>query len=359
MVKRGKGQYNMGLRISRSNLAGSTIIGAGYLMLFLAPIARIAPVVLILLKLLGYIEWSWALVLFSGTLLLIIPFLFFWIGVLLGIRQGETKPEGVEENKRENRQEPMNKQIYLEMKDIFPLIDKARQAEDPLSLLLVFDLLHLKPGFTLKAFPYECSEGSIGNVWAMPETYDDKKSELIDLFSLPRPFPIEDSCLDGLTVGGENILIRPTEGLENIMDAIEGDGSLHSYFYASLFAREIAEFGASMHGVVWSCHIILGSDPWDFSKLFGWDMGSCEIFEMSECEQFRQQRDNWIWLKTKPMDFRPFVALEKDIVTVRFYTYTGLVNQTIYCYTDTYKLKNYVFNSEVEPIADSGDGYII
>jgi hypothetical protein len=279
--------------------------------------------------------------------------------VLLGISQEETKPEEVEENKRDNRQEPMNKQIYLEMKDIFPLIDKARQAEDPLSLLLVFDLLHLKPGFTLKAFPYECSEGSIGNVWAMPETYDDRKSELIDLFSLPRPFPIEDSCLDGLTMRGENILIRPAEGLENIMDAIEGDGSLHSYFYASLFAREIAEFGASMHGVVWSCHIILGSDPWDFSKLFGWDMGSCEIFEMSECEQFRQQRDNWIWLKTKPMDFRPFVALEKDIVTVRFYTYTGLVNQTIYCYTDTYKLKNYVFNSNVEPIADAGIGYIV
>ena len=39
------------------------------------------------------------------------------------------------------------------------------------------------------------------------------------------------------------------------MQAIDGDGSLRSYFEASILARELAEFGAIWHGISWGEHI--------------------------------------------------------------------------------------------------------
>lgn len=48
------------------------------------------------------------------------------------------------------------------------------------------------------------------------------------------------------------------------MEAIEGDGSHWSYLSASIFMREINEFGASWHGCSWSTHEIIDKNPSDY-----------------------------------------------------------------------------------------------
>jgi hypothetical protein len=55
---------------------------------------------------------------------------------------------------------------------------------------------------------------------------------------------------------------KPWEALDDVMEAIEGDGSAWSYLAASVLRRELREFGASWHGIDWGTHCILEDDPW-------------------------------------------------------------------------------------------------
>lgn len=68
----------MGLRMSFSNLGGNILLVAAFVTMFIAPVlTSIAEVVLIVLKLLGYIDWSWPVVILSPILVELIP-LAFW-----------------------------------------------------------------------------------------------------------------------------------------------------------------------------------------------------------------------------------------------------------------------------------------
>jgi len=76
---------------------------------------------------------------------------------------------------------------------------------------------------------------------------------MVDLWSLPRPFPIDNSCLDGISEPGSKDWPKPRNALNNVMDAIQGDGTRLSYMQASIFAREAAEFrpsGTVMSGLL-------------------------------------------------------------------------------------------------------------
>ena len=55
---------------------------------------------------------------------------------------------------------------------------------------------------------------------------------------------------------------KPSEALDDVMEAIEGDGTPWSYLAASLLRRELSDFGAAWHGVHWSLHFVLDEDPW-------------------------------------------------------------------------------------------------
>jgi len=219
--------------------------------------------------------------------------------------------------------------------DIHRLEKRAQQADDPMAVLAAFTSLHIKKGFTLRAYPYRVFEGAVGNVWAVPESSDTgmpdlEECEIIDFWELPRPFPIEGSCMDGLTMRGPVKLLRPPEALDNIMEAIEGDGTPWSYLSASIFAREIAEFGAAWHGAVWSFHKILEAEPLDAI--------------------------DWDWLDPKPSEWKPSVASEDKLITVRFYTDNRMGTVGIYCYTDIYRRNGYKFGWDVRQIAYGGRG---
>jgi len=121
----------------------------------------------------------------------------------------------------------------------------SKSTADPMMLLGVFDSLRLKTDFVLRAYQFQ--EGGNGNgfIWGMPQG---------------APFPDPDECprLMDRFLEPPN----PPEALDELMDAIDGDGSPWSFLSASIFAREAAEFGAMWHGCHWSTHAILGTDPW-------------------------------------------------------------------------------------------------
>jgi len=74
----------MSLRGSLGDLGGTILLSAAFFSLFIGPVlAGIADVLLILLKLLGYIEWSWAVVIFAPLLIEVIPLAFWGVGFFL------------------------------------------------------------------------------------------------------------------------------------------------------------------------------------------------------------------------------------------------------------------------------------
>ena len=234
------------------------------------------------------------------------------------------------------------------IKNVFKLRQRAQETNDPRALLAAFPSLHIKKGFVLRSYPYRTQKaglylGGVGNVWAVPASSgipNPEECETIDLFELPRPFPIDNSCLDGLTMDGPVRLLRPPDALDNIMEAIEGDGTLHSYLSASIFAREIAEFGADWHGIIWSEHTILVGDPWTYPH--NWS---------DECEPSKNTKE-WKWLESPPSEWRPSVVSNGEVITVNFYTYSPLSQETIYRYTDLYKIDSYKFEWNVKIIAE-------
>lgn len=236
------------------------------------------------------------------------------------------------------------------IKNVFKLRQRAQEANDPMALLAVFTSLHIKKGFTLRAFPYSVFEGGVGNVWAVPVSSplpDPEECEIVDLFKLPRPFPIENSCLDGLTMEGPVKLPRPPGALDNVMEAIEGDGTLWSYLSASIFAREVAEFAASWHGSVWSTNTILGGDPWTFPHVW-----------QEEDKEGPSSEQGWQWLGRRPSEWKPSVVCNDEVTLVKFFTYSMLVQEAIYCFTDIYKHSSYEFQWDAEVIAKGQAGII-
>jgi hypothetical protein len=203
----------------------------------------------------------------------------------------------------------------------------TKSTMDPAKVLAAFAPLRLKKGYLLRA--YQFSEGLNGNgfVWAMPENV---------------PFPAPDSCPRVST----HFLNppKPVEALDDVMKALEGDGSPWSYLLASLFQREIGEFGAIWHGASgWSTQKLL------YDNFFAPD---------SDQEKSTTNRVGWKWLASVPQQWAPQVIMEKDTVTVTFYTYSSYEQQRIYCHTDTFKPGSYTFTTESKVIATGLSGYV-
>jgi hypothetical protein len=196
---------------------------------------------------------------------------------------------------------------------------------DPRRLLDVFPALHLRNGYVLRAYSFR--EGGNGNalVYAAP---------------LASPFPEPGECPrdDRYFLGPP----MPPDALSNAMDAIEGDGSPLSYLSASLFARELDEFGAMWHGCSWSTHVILGKNP------FAGRPASTE---------FEQERELWEWLEPEPDDWRPTVVLG-DTVTVRFFSFSALGQQRLIRHLDRFRPNSYRFDCDENEIAKGPAGFV-
>jgi len=244
----------------------------------------------------------------------------------------------------------MKDKILFSGNEVTRLRQHARQACDPMTLLATFTSLRIRNGFTLRSNPYGRFEGGVGNVWAVPDSSDipdPEECEKVDLLEIPRFCPIINTCLDGITMGRPVKLIRPPGSLDNVMEAIEGDGTPVSYLEASIVAREIAEFGAFWHGLVWTTHRVLGADPWvDYDNWRPDDRPSPE--------------QNWKWNPSipKPSEWNPSIVRNGEVVTVRFFTFSGLNMETIFCFTDTYKPDSYRFEWSAKIVARGPFGYI-
>lgn len=189
---------------------------------------------------------------------------------------------------------------------------------DPMELLRVFTPLSIKQGYVLRAYQLRAGGNGNGIIWAMP-----KESP----FSEPDECPKLERFLEPP---------KPPEALDEIMDTIEGDDSPWSYFCASLFSREAAEFGAMWHGCDWSTHKILGSPP----------------------RELRQREEVWNWLADVPDVWLPAYDEKDDERIISFHTYSGLGQEKFWRFTDRYTSSSLRFNSESEPIAEGPMGFM-
>lgn len=207
----------------------------------------------------------------------------------------------------------------------------SKSEVDPMELLSLFPSLHLKVCLVLREYQFRSHGNGNGIVWAMPEDM---------------PFLETDKCpkLEGVFLEPP----RPPGALDNFMDAIEGDGSPWSYLSASIFAREAAEFGAIWHGGSWSTHRIIGSDPWS----------ATQRSDHQSSHEPSENPDNWHWLEPEPSEWMPEVCGAGDVVTVTFYTFSGLGREIIYRNIDTYKPGRYRFKSNGKAIAEGRRGYV-
>jgi len=205
----------------------------------------------------------------------------------------------------------------------------SKSSVDPMRVLAVFTPLRIKDGYILRA--YQFREGGNGNgvVWAMPLEADFPEPE-----DCPR---LEDEFLEPP---------KPPAALDEVMEAIDGDGSPWSYLCASLLSRELGEFGAMWHGCQWSTHTILGKNPW---KARGHTEGSAHVPSTDPAK--------WTWHEPEPADWKPQVVQERTKVTVTFMTFSGFDQETIFRHQDAFRKGSYCFKTCRKDIAAGTGGY--
>lgn len=199
----------------------------------------------------------------------------------------------------------------------------SKSTIDPADTLAVFDVLRLKPGFVLRAYRFR--EGGNGNgvVWAMPADAG---------YPEPNECPRGDGFLSPP---------KPKGALDDVMDAVEGDGSPWSYLCASLAKRDLGEFGAMWHGCSWSVHSILGSDP------------------TRRCSRIIQTPSAaWAWGEPRPAEWKPQMMMDGSTVKVQFFTYSPLGEEQIYRHTDRFRAGSYRFTTKTTTVA-TGQGGIV
>jgi hypothetical protein len=252
-------------------------------------------------------------------------------------------------------------------------------------VLAAFPALRLTKDYVLRAYTWMSGMDGGGIVWAMPVNAN---------------FPKPDECVEKSPAGDP----KPPEAVDDIMDVIEGDGSLWSYLSASIFFREISEFGAFGHMCNWSTHKIIGNDFWDYFLQHGKFPGrvdeepGCDIlaFEsLSESSEPAGEEDDWFidlsgtpddskelgmefdcadskdvafdvssstpdglkWLQPQPSVWEPVANIKNGIVTVTFHTFSGAYVERLTCHVDTYRVGSYCLTFEDQTIAEGSEGY--
>jgi hypothetical protein len=207
----------------------------------------------------------------------------------------------------------------------------SKSAIDPMGVVDAFDALRVRAGFTLRAYQYYCGGNGHAIVWAMPAGSE-----------FPEP---QDCSLRAVSVLDRP---RPPGALDDVMEVIEGDGSPWSYISASLFWREIREFGAIWHGCDWTSHNVLDRNP------------------LAAPARGRRRSDDWPsggatdwhWRRPEPADWRPAVRRRGASVTVTFCTFNAAVREEIALHTDRYRSRGYRFVQKIDTLATGPAGFI-
>jgi hypothetical protein len=201
---------------------------------------------------------------------------------------------------------------------------------DPTKLLTVFSALRLREGFTFRAYQFKDEGNGNGFVWAMPVDAE---------FPAPADCPrLESHFLKAP---------KPYEALDDAMEAIEGNDTAEAYLQASLLRRELKDFGALWHGVLWGTHHVVDDDP---LKGAGAENADPMRTPMSKPE-------DWKWLEPRPTDWQPRVVLEPDRAVVTFYTYSGFEKEKLFRHIDVYRRGKYRPRVEEAVVAEGPAGY--
>jgi hypothetical protein len=153
------------------------------------------------------------------------------------------------------------------------------------------------------------------------------------------PFPEPDDC----SRNAAHFLDPPVPpgAPGDVMEAIDGDGTPLSYLSASIFAREIREFGARWHGCAWSTHSILGADP----------------FTGYAPKMITTGAGQWKWIEPAPESWLTTVVAAYP-VEVRFYTHSAHGLERIIRHVDCFKGDSCVFETDESDIARGPCGFV-
>jgi hypothetical protein len=207
----------------------------------------------------------------------------------------------------------------------------SKSPVDPNKIMTAFPALRLREGFTLRAYVYGAGGNGNGVVWAMPADAEFPEPE-----DCPR---LESRFLK---------VPKPLDALDDVMDGIDGDDTAEAYLQASLLRRELKEFGARWHGIVWGTHQILDADPLVGSRDENGD----------PMRTPRGKPNDWKWIGSRPADWRPRVKLEVGKAIVEFYTFSGYRKESIHRYVDEYRRGKFRPKVEEKTIAEGLPGYV-
>ncbi|KKI99307.1 hypothetical protein [Prochlorothrix hollandica] len=130
---------------------------------------------------------------------------------------------------------------------------------------------------------------------------------------------------EALETSDRNTPPRPRQSLDNLMLALTGDSSPTSYLLASLFSREVQEFGMVGSQHPWVNHRLVGSPP---------------------------AQVQWEWKVKPPQDFTPKVRVFEDgRKAVEFFSCHITAPITLYRHLDQYPAQGYAPHCSDRPIA--------
>ncbi len=200
----------------------------------------------------------------------------------------------------------------------------SKSTVDPMEVLAVFKKwLWIKEDFVLRAYLFREYGKSDGIVWAMPADAD-----------YPDPF----QCRK--VRSNPSWPPKPLGALDDLREALDGDGSPWSYLCASLLFCELYCFG-KLSRRVWDTHTILGENPWKGRKK-ELDLGYPAA---------------WRWYLPEPKEWQPHVTEDGDKITATFYAFSGYIQHRICRHRDTYRRGSYCYKSRVKDIATGPGGF--
>ncbi len=223
-------------------------------------------------------------------------------------------------------------------------------------IFTILPSLKFNEGFTIRAYRYVA---------------ENKRSVKLQFWAVPinEWLPQPEECM---VYESKHISYpKPNCVLDNVMHAIDGDGSIDAYLSASLLYRTLDR--VRCHSAEnWGLNVIIDDELMKMADLFDKNLYFQKLRDknyrdsISREEHFLSHHltafntDDWKWKSSRnSILWKPSVEFDGDEVLVSFYTYCGHVKKTILKYTDFYTKGSYRFDSSCEIIAEGGEGYHI
>lgn len=183
---------------------------------------------------------------------------------------------------------------------------------DPAEALAKLPSLWIRPGIRLVTYLRQDQKGGIGSTVAIPGILSstEQLEMAIEQVSQASPTPV------------------PEGSVPNLMESLEGDGSLASFLQSSIFLREIRECGRFGAYARWVHHRYVTAPP---------------------------PKVAWQWRNKPPEDFSPKVVLRPDgEVIVEFYSCRVQKPVTLFRHLDRYPPNSYLAKNQDQVIAAMG-----